>query len=89
MNTLENTCDLSAINSNEHYGKLNSRFDDRAAELRSLGFVYNRLPVYDLAFFTKTRFGKNYTISAGLVLCADELVWSDYIERARRFCEAA
>lgn len=72
---------------NGHYGKLNARFDERAAVLRGLGFKYEPLPVLNVAVFTRVRFGKPMTIAASYVLCADEIVWEDKLEEATRFCK--
>ena len=70
---------------NAHYGKLNDRFDVRAAWLRALGFRYEHVPAMGFAVFTLTRFGKVKAVPAALVMNADDIVWGDYSEEYQRF----
>ncbi len=70
------------MTTNEHYGQLNARFEERSAALRALGFCYERLTAYNIALFVRTRRGKTVSIAAGLVLCADDIVWADQLHSA-------
>lgn len=76
---------MTAAEKNAHYGKLNVRFDERAAVLRGMGFRYEHVPAMNLAVFTKTRAGRVHCLPAGVVMNADEIVWADDLERAERF----
>lgn len=67
------------MSSNEFYGELNARFDERASFLRDKGYKYETIPVIKIAVFTKNRYGKVHTIAAGCVLNACERVWADTI----------
>lgn len=62
---------------NAHYGKLNERFEERSAELRSMGYKYQQIPGMGIAVFTRTKHGKVKTVAAGTVLNADDVVWAD------------
>lgn len=77
---------LTAQERNEHYGRLNVRFDERAAILREMGYKYEQVPMLPVAVFTRQRFGKWHAIPACLLSCADEIVWEDKLEEAKRFC---
>lgn len=72
---------------NEHYGKLNARFDEREKWLLSFGFKREALPGLNLAVYTRTRFGRVLAIPACLLSMADEIVWEDRQEDVKRFCE--
>lgn len=73
------------MTSNEYYGKLNQRFDRRAADLRRLGFKYQVVPGLNVAVFVATKWGKTMAIAAGTVLNASRFVWRDELDRAERF----
>jgi hypothetical protein len=73
------------MSNNQHYGMLNDRFDGRSTRLRKLGYRYESIDGYGIAIFTAIRFGKRYAIPAATVMNADEIVWSDQLERAERF----
>lgn len=73
------------MTSNEHYGKLNARFEERSAHLRKIGYKYTRVEEYNITFFTCKKFGKVESIAVGTVMSADPLVWADTLERATRF----
>lgn len=75
---------MTAADRNAHYGTLNVRFDARAAQLRGLGYRYERLEAYDVAVFTKVAAGRRKSIAAGSVMNADEVVWQDDLERLAR-----
>lgn len=68
------------------YRMLNDRFDSREKILREQGFKRETIPVLNIAVYTRTRYGKVYAVTASLVLTADEVVWSDEVERICRFC---
>lgn len=77
---------MTAADRNEHYGRLNARFDDRCRDLYALGFRYQHVPGLNIAVFTKDRHGRVHTLAAGTVLNADDVVWADDYARAQRFC---
>lgn len=77
---------MTAAERNEHYGKLNTRFDERAAVLREMGFKYQHVPGLGIAVFVKERHCRTHALSAGSVMNADDVVWADYLERAQQFC---
>lgn len=70
---------------NDHYGRLNARFDIRAAALRNLGFAYQHVPGLNTAVFTRTRFGRVHSIASGTAINADDVVWADTLAQAERF----
>jgi hypothetical protein len=78
---------MTASERNEHYGRLNDRFDGRAARLRKMGFVYEHVTGvdYDLGVFVRRRpgFRKADVIAAAFVMNADEVVWTDQVRRVR------
>jgi hypothetical protein len=51
----------------------------------SWGYRYESIDGYGIAIFTAIRFGKRYAIPAATVMNADDIVWSDTLERAERF----
>ncbi len=75
----------TAADRNAHYGKLNARFDERAAVLMGLGFKYEHVSGLGIAVFLKTRHTRPHAITAGVVMNADDVVWSDTLESAERF----
>jgi hypothetical protein len=77
---------LTPAQRNEHYGKLNDRFDGRAAWLRDRGFKYETVPGMHVAVFTRTRCGRLHVVTASLVMNADEVVWEDEQDAVGRFC---
>lgn len=76
---------MTTAEKNEHYGKLNVRFDEREKEIKSLGFKRESLPVYNLAFYVMVRYGKVHAIPACVLSLADEIVWTDKLDEAKRF----
>jgi hypothetical protein len=76
---------MTSKEKNDHYGKINHRFEERSQILRDLGFKYECVPGYELAVFAHrpgTR--KAHTIAAATVSLADAVVWEDYLADARR-----
>ena len=69
-----------------HYAMLNNRFDDRAKQLRELGFTYTQVPEWDTAVFARKRLGRTIptTVPAAFVMHTDEIVWADRIEEVSR-----
>ena len=73
---------MTATEKNEHYRKLNLRFDERAAELRQLGFRYEHVFLFGQS---KGVFVKNHpwtekynrVETAAMVMTADDVVWAD------------
>lgn len=83
-----NTTDATPVEIDLHFLTLNQRFDERAKELKAIGFSYVRLEELDFAVFSKKRrTGRQMNLPAALVLCADPIVWQDYLARAKRFCD--
>ena len=77
---------LTAAQKNEHYGKLNERFDVRNGLLYRMGYRREAVPALNIAVYVKTRFGRVHAIPAAVLTCADEIVWADHMEEAKRFC---
>ncbi len=77
---------MTASEKNEHYGKLNVRFDERNAVLFKMGYRREALAAYNIAIYVKMRHGRAHAIPAAVLTCADEIVWADHIEEAQRFC---
>lgn len=77
--------ELTAAEKNEHYGKLNARFDEREQFLRSAGFKRETVSALNIAIYTRSRFGRSLVITAAAVLMADEIVWGDKVEEVNRF----
>jgi hypothetical protein len=73
--------------SNDYYGELNRRFDERAEVLRAMGFAYEYVPGYDIAVFVRRTLARKLpcTIPAGKVMAADDRMFADELERAARY----
>lgn len=72
--------------SNDYYGKLNRRFDERADVLRALGFKYERLEEYDTALFVlRDRLRrKPVSVHPSFLHHADDRAWLDRLEVIKR-----
>lgn len=76
------------MTSNEYYGGLNDRFEQRSAILRKAGFKYQRVTVVpdrtggQIAVFVRTNPGVVTVLSAGTVLNAEERAWTDQLRAA-------
>lgn len=77
--------ELTAAEKNEHYGKLNARFDLREKFLKAEGFKRETIPGLNLAVYTRTRFGRVLAIPACKLSLADEIVWGDTEDEIKRF----
>ena len=67
------------MNSNDHYATINTRFNERASELRKAGYKYEILPDMPVAVFKRMRCGKVQAVAAGTVMNADDMVWTDQL----------
>jgi hypothetical protein len=67
------------MTSNEYYGKLNTRSDDRAATLLSMGFAYTSVADLGIAVFVRPRLGFKtpQTVTAEFVTHAPTRSWTD------------
>jgi hypothetical protein len=65
-------------NSNEYYGKLNVRFEQRARELYTLGYKYTRTP-YGAMFIRKHVFTHD-VIAASVVMVAADFDFKHYVD---------
>lgn len=69
------------MTSNEHYGQLNERFDERAALLRSKSFTYQHCEILNnpVAVFVKPTPSqrKPTIVLAAFVMNADARSWDD------------
>lgn len=79
---------MSVSEKDDHYRKINIRFDDRSLLLRNMGYKYQHIPCMPVAVFVKERHGKVDAICAGSVMNADDIVWVDMFDRAYRFCQS-
>lgn len=72
--------------SNEFYGRLNARFDERAKYLRGRGYKYEYVEGYDIAVFTfKSPYRRlPHTIAAATLHHACDRAWRDIVEDVER-----
>jgi hypothetical protein len=78
---------MTAAEKNDHYGMLNTRFDDRAGVLLGMGFKYVRCPENDTASFVRPapyHPGRKDTVQTAFVMHADDLCWADRIDELAR-----
>lgn len=75
-----------AMSSNEFYGELNRRFDERAEWLHSLGFVRETVEALGVSVYVKrARAGRLMAIPAAVLSAACGRLWADKVEDVRRF----
>lgn len=65
---------------NEHYGRLNERFDVRIGVLIRLGFTAVHLKEYGVSLYVRKGFCKDAAIPTAFVMCADEIVWQEKVK---------
>ena len=70
------------MTSNQYYGGLNRRFDNRAKLLRRLGFSYAQIDDLGFAVFTRKRRYKVANIPAVVLHAADRRLWHDTLRSA-------
>lgn len=83
-----NPAKMTPKQKNDHYGKLNERFDVRCDKLVKIGFKQesftNREFGISITIFTRKAWwvsGGVQTITAQIIMHADELVWADQMDR--------
>jgi hypothetical protein len=86
MNDATEPNELTPAQRNEHYGKLNARFDAREKFLIEMGFKREAIPLLNIAVYTRMKYGKPLAVCACLLSCADEIVWADKVDEIKRFC---
>ena len=71
------------LSSNQYYGGLNRRFDQRAKRLASVGYRYERIEAYGIAVFCRnTDYERKLrTIPASAVMHADRRSWIDLLKQ--------
>lgn len=69
------------LTTNQRYGGLNKRFDNRASRLRALGFEYVRIEQFGIAVFApqNQHRRKRDTIPASAVMHASAAEWIDIL----------
>lgn len=68
---------------NKKYGELNERFDNRALELITYGFQYEKLLEYHIAVFSRKNPvvpNRMEYITASFVMHADSDIWQDKLK---------
>jgi hypothetical protein len=85
------TAKMTPKQKNDHYRRLNERFDSRCDELVKLGFTQeaftNREFGISISIFTRKCWwvsGGVQTITAQTIMHADELAWADEMESITR-----
>jgi len=72
------------LTTNQFYGGLNRRFEQRASLLRRMGFKY--IAVADgVAAFTRSLYFRNHCIAAATVMHADRRSWLDVLASNLRY----
>lgn len=65
---------------NEHYGRINERFDVRHKQITELGFKRESIKEYNIAVYVRRQPGcKPEVIQAATLTCADEVVWAEVL----------
>lgn len=72
--------------SNEYYGALNVRFDEREQELIKLGYKREVLSGYNLAVYVRQRYGRTHVVQTAAMHFADDYGWNDIRQECQRFC---
>lgn len=75
--------------SNQHYGKLNERFDGRARRLARLGYVMSFVNVTTRdtvgVWTRKNTFGRSSVVTSSSIMHADDYCWADIVAECERF----
>lgn len=71
------------------YAEMNARFDERAKELRDLGFKYEHVESHDIAVFVCRIQGmkKPRSIQASAVMYADDFFWGQILLDATNYAK--
>lgn len=77
---------IQEMTSNQFYGILNKRFDQREKELLGFGYVRQVVPGLNIAVYTRTRHGKIHAVQTGTMHHATKRAWTDVIDECKRFC---
>lgn len=79
--------DIMTISSNEHYGRLNAQYDNRAGYLLNKGFKLVRCEEFDSAFWVRPAqpgYAKRMCLATAFVMNCDARVWADRCQDIER-----
>lgn len=77
---------IYSMTSNEYYGMVNKRCDERMGVLRALGFTYERVDGLPVAVMVKRRayFKEPLAVAVAFLGAADDRAWLDRLEELKR-----
>jgi len=77
---------IYSMTSNEYYGLVNKRTDERIGVLRALGFTYERAEGLPVAVMVKRRpyFKEPLAVPVAFLGAADDRAWLDRLEELKR-----